>query len=210
MRCVLTKFLCFGLVFILTPLSNLFGHSISNESRREYAIKFHEAFVLQSIGSTRKAYYCFKIAQQLAQKAGESSQKIQIMNDLFVWYRKYGYSLRIMSCSSGCSGEFDPYFPSAFIRYPPLARIPDYHSEWGNTPEQAALIREFMLGVGETISGIFCVTVSSGLGAGVGITLTLDGMRRMFVTLNDAWLSHEKALLELKQWEEKTKNRIDN
>jgi hypothetical protein len=56
------KFFC----FLLCLFSNGFtANSIPDEIRREYALKFHESFVLQSLGSTRRAYYCFKTAKQL-------------------------------------------------------------------------------------------------------------------------------------------------
>lgn len=197
------RFLLFILVTFVSKAS--FALSVSADIRREYAIKFHEAFVLQSTGETRRAYYCFKTAQQLAQKAGESRYKIQLMNDLFVWYRTYGYAMGVMSKESGCAEEYRSSQKMAISLFPktPLARIPDYYSEWGNTPEQAALIREFMLGVGETIAGVFCVSVSGGLGTLVGGTLIVDGPRRMFVSLNNGWSDYERSCIEFKQLQEK-------
>ena len=163
------------------------------------------------IGATRRAYYCFKTAQQLAQKAGESSRNIQLMSDLFVWYRTYGYTMGVMSKESGCVEECRSFHKMAIPLFPKilLAQIPDYYSEWGNTPEQAANIREFMLGIGETISGIFCITVSGGLGAAVGVTLLIDGPRRMFVSMNDAWCDHERSCIEFRQWQDKVASQLE-
>ena len=142
----------------------------------------------------------------MAQKAGESTQKLRLLNELFVWYRKYGYSLGVMSTPSGCSDEYQSedqprrvsafHLPSLFV---PLARIPDYHSEFGNTPEQAAQVREFLFAIGETVSGIFCITLSGGIIYGTGFTLVIDGAKRMFFILSNMWTQHERSLLELKK-----------
>ncbi len=196
------KFIIFCFV---VALRGLFATPIAEEIRKEYALKFHEAFIFQSMGATRRAYYCFKTAQQLAQKAGESRHNLQVMKDLFVWYRTYGYAMGVMSKESSCTEEYRPTHKMALSVLPKirLAQFPDYHSEWGNTPEQAAKIREFMLGVGETISGIFCVTVSCGWGALIGGTLLLDGPRRMVISMNDAWCDYERSCIEFKQWQDR-------
>ena len=60
-----------------------------------------------------------------------------------------------------------------------------------------------MFAIGETVSGILCVTLSEGLVAGAGLMLLGDGANRMFVTLNNLWTHHERSLLELKKWEKK-------
>lgn len=77
---------------------------------------------------------------------------------------------------------------------------PAFQSEWGKTPEQAAQVRNFMFGVGEVISGIFCATVSSGWGIAIAGGLVLNGVDRMYSSLNNIWAGHQ-AMISLKEWE---------
>ena len=58
-----------------------------------------------------------------------------------------------------------------------------------------------MMGVAETISGVFCMAVGSVAGQGVGLTLIGDGCIRMSHTLLELWAQHEIAMLEFKKWE---------
>ncbi len=83
-----------------------------------------------------------------------------------------------------------------------------YQSEYGRTPEQSAKIREFMCGVGSTISGVFLITVGGiaiPVGA-LGITLASSGFYLMFTSLNNAYADYERSQLDLKMIESRMKS----
>ena len=101
------------------------------------------------------------------------------------------------------------------VIYPNGTRFPrmfigphGYESEYGRTPEEAAKIREFLCGVGSTISGVFCIVVG-GLATpvgGIGITLAFTGFYMMFTSLNNAYADYERSKLDLKILETQMKN----
>ena len=112
--------------------------------RKEYAEKFHEAFVTQCNGQSTRAFWIFKEAYQRALEAGEEASKAQLMNSLFTWYREHGSPMRLFLVE-----------PTGREVIHPPTRLPrmhigpyGYQSEYGRTPEQAAKVREFMYGVG--------------------------------------------------------------
>ncbi len=72
----------------------------------------------------------------------------------------------------------------------------------GDDPEQARLVREFMFGVGEIVTGIFCVSVGGVLFSAGGITILFDGGSRVFTSLNSLWANHQTELQALKEWEQ--------
>ena len=119
---------------------------------------------------------------------------------LFAWYRMYASSLHLYHKrpigNDRINGEYRPAYANIS-----LARIP-YESEWGNSPEQARLMREFMLGVGEVISGVFFISVGSVIFGSVGFSAALDGTRRIFLSLNSLWALHQTELHALQNWEE--------
>ena len=67
----------------------------------------YNAFLLQSIGETKIAYYCFKGSFQYAKEIGENLNKLNSIYELFVWYRKYGFSCGVMLKPSFCINEYD-------------------------------------------------------------------------------------------------------
>ncbi len=190
--------------------------------RKGYALKFHEAFILQSIGQSTGAFNRFLEAFQQGTDAGESPKKLQAAANLFYWYRQHGACLKLFgqqpSFRERISGEYcncgkNHGYGETVRRFslkPPivpqaqhsllLAKIPDYRSEYGTSPEQAAIIREFMFGTGEVIAGIFCITVGSSFGVtGLGWYLAQDGGRTIWNTMNHLWTIHETALVNLKK-----------
>lgn len=193
-------------IFLLLCLtaSSFFGR-IPESTKLEYATKMYEGFILQSVGKARAAFYTFKDGYQQALQAGESTEKLEAINQLFLWYRHYGSFLHLMATPSGISDEYCSY------SYAPLARIPNYESEWGNNPTQAARMRDLMFGFGEVISGVFCVIVGSPpIKFSVGLPMFIDGSCRIWSTLNMAWAEYELSLRdepfqEYKKWEIKGK-----
>jgi hypothetical protein len=166
--------------------------------RKSYASNFYQAFVVQSHGHSTRAFCQFQVAYEEAKKAGENILKLIALEQLFGWYRMYGSASGLFSKKpqghDRIMGEYQkPHSPFS---------NQTYQSEWGNTPEQAALIREFMLGVAETISGVFCIAVGGIVTGPLGVVLCVDGSRRIVVVLSNIWADHERAMLDLKKWEE--------
>lgn len=165
----------------------------------------HYAFVLQSLGKSISADAQFKSAYQEAKKAGESIIRLIAIEQLFVWYRMYGSSLNLFQAKpTGYDRIVGEYNPPRSIK----SNSP-FESDWGKTPEQAAQVREFMLGVAEVISGVFCAVVGTGFGIPVAYVTLGDGVFRMFSALNNIWAGHQ-AVLALKNWEQTTLKSAEN
>ncbi len=193
-------------LLVLIHFSSLFAgcSQVPVEIRKEYANHFYQAFLLQSRGQSTNAFCQFQSAYETAKQAGENNQRLSIIKQLFEWYRMYGSSLRLFYTNpSGQDRIIGEYRK-------PFYKSPGYYSEFGNSPEQSAIIREFMLGVAETISGVFCVVAGSGVVSPAGIGLTIDGSRRILLTLNNLWTEHQKALVDLRKWEENTQKAISS
>jgi hypothetical protein len=159
---------------------------------------------MQSQGKSTQAICQFQSAYETAKKEGESLSRLKLIEDLFFWYRTYGSHFCLFSKNpQGHDQIIGEYRPK-------LAKKISYQSEWGKDPDQAATIREFMLGVAETLSGIFCVSVGAGLTAGGGLVLLYDGPRRIFLSLNRLWTEHEKGMIALKEWEHKVEKTLNS
>lgn len=173
--------------------------TVPESVRNKYASDMFEAFITQSQGKSTLAFFQFDVAREHAKKAGENILNLIAIEKLFVWYRMYGTSLRLFYKTpigdNRINGEYRPYSQ--------LPSYGNYQSEWGNNPEQARLIREFIAGVGEVISGVFCAAVTGptpfGYFAG---GVALDGGYRIFTSLNSLWAQHQAALIALKNWEQ--------
>jgi len=173
--------------------------------RKGYAEKFHDAFTLQCNGLSSRAFWMFNDASQMAINAGEEIQKINVLWDLFRWYRTYGASMVLFTKEP--TGD-QVIYPNGTRPSRKNFNSRSYDSECGRTPEQAAKIREFMCGVGSTISGVFFIVVggiSTPVG-GIGITLAATGFYMMFTSLNNAYSDYERSKLDLKEIEAQMKN----
>jgi hypothetical protein len=177
--------------------------------RRVYALKMHEAFIQQSVGLATQAFFTFKDGYQEALQSGESIHKVQTIEKLFYWYRHYGSSLGLMARPSQVTDEYRGGYScveqNARVFQCTSHQIPDYYSEWGKDPEQAKMIRDFMFGVGEVISGVLCISIGTIGVKAVGGQLVYDGCSRMWSAGNSAWAYHQEAILELQKWEGETK-----
>jgi hypothetical protein len=194
----MNRLLCFLLFFVLFAGAYAKCSSVSDTLRDEYASGMFEAFITQSYGKSTIAFYQFDVACEKAKKAGENPIKLIAIEKLFAWYRTYASSLRLYhkypTGKDRINGEYRP----ASIFNTHLT----YESEWGNSPEQARIMRDFMFGVGEVIAGVFCATVSGGvLGVFGGGTVAFDGTTRMNNSLNSIWALHQTELIALKEWE---------
>lgn len=190
----------FLLILVCNPNLSSKCSDVPKTIRNAYSVDLYQAFTLQSYGKSTIAMTQFQVAYQAAVNAGESIQRLKLIEQLFIWYRMYGTSLRLFyknpSGHDHINGEYKKF----------SSQQPVYQSEWGKTPEQSEVIREFMLGVAEVISGIFCVTVGSTVGINnFGYGVLIGGSYRMLMAINKLTTEHEKAMVELKEWEEKTK-----
>jgi hypothetical protein len=178
-------------------------------TRKEYAQKLFDAFALQNEGFSTQAFFSFSNAFQQGIQAGESAAKLQIVADLFYWYRRYGTHLQIFSTKpSGNNRITDEYLGGNCKKHRSSKHaLPlfgqDRYSEWGNDPQQAKKVRELMLGIGQVISGIFVVSVTAYSAPIVnplfGAGLISAGTIMIWNSLNDLWTDHEVELFELQQ-----------
>lgn len=172
---------------------------VAEHIRADYAAGMFEAFVTQSYGKSTIAFYQFDVAREKAKKAGENPLKIIAIERLFTWYRTYATSLNLYNKrptgTDRISGEYRPYSITQSLGS-------DYTSEWGNNPEQARLVREFMCGVGEVVAGVFCITVGNVVFGTIGFTAAADGTSKIFSSLNSIWTNHQTELQALKAWEQ--------
>jgi hypothetical protein len=163
---------------------------IAQSVKDDYATGMFEAFISQSYGKSTIASYQFDVAREKAKKAGENVLNLIAIEKLFTWYRMYASSLRLYhkepTGRERIIGEYRPSFSKA------LSSFPRYESEWGNSPEQARIIREFMFGVGEVIAGVFCASVSSGLLANISVGVATEGASRIYTSLNSLWAAIAK------------------
>lgn len=111
-------------------------------------------------------------------------------------------------CNCGKDHEDDnPYFRTS-RRLPiaaphhgwVLAVVPDYRSEFGTSPQQAALVRDFVFGAGEIIAGVLSITLGkSGTTTALGISMVYSGGKTVWNAGNMLWAQHQSALQELKK-----------
>lgn len=173
--------------------------SVPESLRNKYASDLFQAFVIQSYGKSSAAFCQFETAREEARMSGENILKLIAIEKLFAWYRMYGTSLNLFyknpTGHDRIHGEYKNHTKN-------FRSNSNYQSEWGNTPEQARLIREFMFGVGEIISGVFCATVSGGVIGTIAWGVAVDGGSRIYSSLNSLWTQHQMAMLALKEWEQ--------
>jgi hypothetical protein len=184
------------------------AYATPDATKQAYGIKMYQAFQMQSIGLTTEAYLCFKKAVESAREAKEDPRKLVIIEELFRWYRKYGWSVGIMAKPSGCTDECrcsngNLYFipdESQLLLF--ADRVPggdfNYQSEWGKTPEQAAIIQKFMFGAGLFISGVLCVSISPPLLGPYGSKMLFTGGVQMGLSLIDLNREYQTRVRELK------------
>ncbi len=178
-------FLCLSFIFLGV---NLLAQP-TEEERKGYVEAICKAFELQSLGKTRQAFYAFKNVYQAALKNGESPAKLALLEELFIWYRIYGYDSGVMAEPSGCREEHRSY--RSFDDFEEIREL---------DPHQQKMIREFLYGVGSLVSGIFCVTVAPPVTGRFGATLIVGWIKCMFSAINSMMEDHElkmKRIAEL-------------
>lgn len=190
--------------FVLLFFSFHCKAEVSKIVRQQYVQQIYNSFLIQSIGETRLAYRTFKNGFQEAQKAGEDQKKLDAINSLFLWYRKYGWGLGLMTKPCNCAGEstrLNHYqFSDSQINYD---SSPEYLSEWGKSPQQAKNIRSFMFGVAEITAGIFALSIGTPLGYTIAGATLATGINRCYDSFNEAYAEYEERMLEFKNIEQK-------
>jgi hypothetical protein len=174
--------------------------------RQEYANKFKDAFTLQSEGLSGPAFFSLQSGFMQGVQAGESPTKLQLVADMFYWYRRYGSHLRLFAKEpAGGNIITDEYRGTRCSRH--MSKHFQTYSEYGKDPQQAKRVHDLLFGIGEAISGIFCVCVSpTPLIIGSGYTLFSHGVYKIIDSLHDLWIEHEIELYELKKFAERAQS----
>ena len=201
---------CFFFFYLLTSAIALQAKcsDVSQQLRDTYSARMYEGFILQSQGKSTLAFYYFDSARDEAKKAGESPLKLAAIEQLFGWYRMYGSALNLFYKKPVGTDRIHGEYKARYSHPMGVDKYEGYESEWGKTPEQAARMRDFMLGVGEVISGVFCATVGTPFGGTLSFCLWTDGFSRMYNSLNYLWAGHE-AKLYLKNCEQTTAKAVN-
>jgi len=193
-------------------------------SRQNYVQRMYNAFLIQSIGETRIAYLVFNNAFQDAKNAGESPKKLEVMNQLFIWYRKFGWYCDLMLYPSGCTDEYgnslfqthreseNDYFRNCIHpKNRPLSQYAkeiDYQNEWKKDPRREKHVRNYFIGTAELMVGLFCLAnLSTPVGL-IGFAATAvgsDGISRIINSLNDAYSDRKDCMRELEKIDKKAK-----
>ncbi|HAB98407.1 MAG TPA: hypothetical protein DCE71_01125 [Parachlamydiales bacterium] len=141
----------------------------SEEVRKKYAEQICAAFQLQSLGRSTMAFYAFRDAYQYALQNGETPEKLIPFEALFRWYRKFGYSSGVAAFPSGCVDEYRS--ESSYLRGTQLGRL---------DPNQEKMVRDFLYGVGEVVSGTLCIAINPPLLGRAGFPLVIGGCKMMY------------------------------
>jgi hypothetical protein len=177
----------------------LFASSVFTATKQEYGFQIYEAFRIQSEGFSTSAMYLFEKGIQSAIESKESQKNIKVLKDYFAWYRTYGYYLGIIKKDPNIigqylgNGNYSNYFAKSFNSLP-------YKYEYGKNPETDAQIREFILGVGEVVSGMFCCwLLPSPPAKRVGAGLVVDGLNRVWDSGNFLLKQKDIAVIEFEK-----------
>lgn len=166
----------------------------------------YKAFQLQCEGKSIAAWAQFASAYEHAKSSGEDVRRLQIIEQILVWYRMYGTASRLFTQQPTGYDKIIGEYQRSYGYYPRMYTEPyGYRSELGKTPEQAALTRDFMVAVGEIIAGVFCIGVGTPFGYALGGAALADGLSRSWGVINQTWAQHERAYLDWKKCEESMK-----
>lgn len=125
----------------------------------------------------------FNSAKAKLLNMGEPQCKINAIQDLWAWYRTYGYNCGLMLASVKCPGEY--------ISDKKYISKTSYGSNLD--PKQQQMMRDFLFGVGQVVSGVFCMVVAAPVGGLFGTTLVASGVGFMWASVNSMVTdSHEK------------------
>lgn len=166
----------------------------TEQDRIRYSEGIQKAFELQFAGKTRMAFYAFRDVYQTALKNGECPAKLAAIEELFVWYRKYGFDTGLLKEPANCQGEWRS---DASM---------NNHSVF--TPRQEKIMRDFLYGVGCMVSGIFCVTVNTPISGKFGASLVLSGGKCMYDAISAMIEDHELRFERIASLDKISRNAI--
>jgi hypothetical protein len=129
-----------------------------------------------------------------AMKAGESSQKIEAIRKLFVWYRTYGYYLGLIKKDPHIFGQY-----AGGGNYSSYSGPPRLSLNYGTNPERDAKTREFVLGVSEMLTGILCVWLAPIQYKAIGPWIFYSGYNRALEAGNALWVQKDISMLEFQK-----------
>jgi hypothetical protein len=131
----------------------------------------------------------FNSAEAQLEKLGEPKHRLAATRNLWLWYRKYGYSIGLLENPVQSPDEYLPQKKS--YRF-----AKDYKDM--NTHEQR-WTRDFLTGVGMTISGIFCITVHPPVLGKFGVALVMTGGGYMYNAVNNMWVDSQEKNARLRE-----------
>ncbi len=184
-----------AVIFLFLFISSPTYARASEEQRKACAEEMQKAFELQSRGQTRQAFYTFKHAYQLAQQNGESPATLSTLEELFIWYRKYGYDCGLMTEPANCSGEYRS------------GQRQDYGANFD--PHQRKMMRDFLYGVGSVVSGVLCLTVRSTFTGKFGVSFIVGGGKCMYDAISAMIEDHDKRLERISELDKITKKAVN-
>ena len=104
----------------------------------------------------------------------------------------YGYSLGLLENPVQSPDE---YIPHRKFR----CNAQDYNNL---SPNQQRWTRDFLTGIGLTISGIFCLTVNPPVMGKFGVTLVMTGGGYMYNAINNMWIDSQEKQARLRELSE--------
>jgi hypothetical protein len=176
--------------------------NIPDHVKKEYANDIQRAFEFQSQGESTYASFYFEKGCEAAKKAGETAAKIEAIRQFFVWYRTYGYYLRLMTKDPKIFGQYigggeystNTYFPRRCLH------------AYGSSADRDANIREYLFGTAEVLSGVLCIWFLPTPNKYVlGGSMAFDGCKRIWNVANASWIQKDISISELQRTTERLK-----
>ncbi len=165
----------------------------SEEERLKCINNLRLAFELQSHAKTYLDSYSncvlFNGAEAQLKKLGEPKHRLKAVHNLWLWYRMYGYSMGLLENPVQSPDEYIP-------RWKSFDMSKDNH---GMDYNQQRWVRDFLTGVGLTISGIFCLTVGSQVMGKFGVSLVMTGGGYMYNSINNIMVDYQEKQARLQE-----------
>lgn len=188
----MSRYFCFFIIsFFLLKLE-------SKEDERLMRInQLRLAFELQSCSRSYEESYSncvlFNCAQDRLIQLNESKEKLDSIRNLWLWYRMYGYSCGLLSYPVQSPDEYKGRYKKCSVG--------TQDSNEKLDPKERKNLRDFLAGVGLTISGVFCVTVSPPVAGPFGRPMIMSGFTYMFHAVSNMILDKDEKLARLSELE---------
>lgn len=168
------------------------------EERKLHVYRLYSAFQEQQNARSYWDVCCacqtFNIARDALLAMGEPHEKITAIQNLWTWYRTYGYSCGLIAAPVKCPGEF--LRSNSFLTT-------------DLTPRQKQQMRNFLLGVGGIISGVFCIAVNPTTTWTIGVPSIASGAGLIWNAVDNMLFDYDEKQArrrELKQLEQQAEN----